>query len=272
MVSIGNMVLMIGCVVISIVAALIPYLMISKRSSALETGLPGAIGYGFLGYIWQYVLYMFGGVFVAKIPFLPALGDKGGLLVVNFLLTILTTACTAAALYWGIYLTNQKQISIYRSAAVGIGFGLGRIGIDLIYPYAYSFYLALQINGGRYQGEEKLKNSIIQTSPGSLVSGTYKCVLMLIIVIALALIMGHYYIAKNYKMAWISVLCIYEGIMLCNAVPRALIWNSETVLDICIIVLLTIVALGAGVVLRHWFQTKQVVINPLTIVKKGKGN
>ena len=69
MVSTINMVLMLVCVVVGIAAAAVPYLMINKRSSALETGLPGAVGYGVLGYVWQYVLYMFGGVFIARFPF-----------------------------------------------------------------------------------------------------------------------------------------------------------------------------------------------------------
>ena len=49
MVSTINMVLMLVCVVVGIAAAAVPYLMINKRSSALETGLPGAVGYGVLG-------------------------------------------------------------------------------------------------------------------------------------------------------------------------------------------------------------------------------
>lgn len=258
MVSTFNMVLMLVCVVVGIAAAAVPYFMISKRSSALETGLPGAIGYGVLGYVWQYVLYMFGGVFIARLPFLKGMNESAQVIVLNVLLTFLTTLCTVAALYWGIYLTNQKKVSIYRSATVGIGFGLGRIGLDLIYPYCYSFYLALQINGGTYSGKEELKNSILSSTSVSLVSGTYKCVLMLVIVLGIALIIGNYYISGNKKIAWIYPLVIYEVIMLMNALPRILFANRGYLAEIVVIVLYTIVASAAGVDIFCWFKTKQI--------------
>lgn len=259
MVSTFNMVLMLVCVVAGIAAAAVPYLMISRKSSALETGLPGAIGYGVLGYVWQYVLYIFGGgVFLYRLPFWRSMNETAQAIILNVLLTILTTLCTVAALYWGIYLTNQRKISIYRSATVGIGFGLGRIGLDLIYPYCHSFYLALQINGGTYHGKEELKNSIISTTSASLVSGTYKCVLMLVIVLDIALIMGNYYISKNKKMAWIYPLAVYEVIMLLNALPRLMFGNREIVAEVVVIVIYTIVAAAAGVDIYRWFKTGQI--------------
>lgn len=250
---------MLVCVVVGIASAAVPYFMISRRSSALETGLPGAVGYGVLGYVWQYVLYIFGGgVFLYRLPFWRSMNGTAQAIVLNVLLTILTTLCTVAALYWGIYLTNQRKISIYRSATVGIGFGLGRIGLDLIYPYCHSFYLALQINGGTYHGKEELKNSIISTTSASMVSGTYKCVLMLVIVLDIALIMGNYYISENKKMAWIYPLVVYEVIMLLNALPRLIFGNREIVAEVVVIVIYTILAAVAGVDIFRWFKTGQI--------------
>lgn len=260
MVSTFNMVLMLVCVVVGIAAAAIPYLMISKRSSALETGLPGAMGYGVLGYVWQYVLYIFGGgVFVARLPFWESMNKTAQVIVLNLLLTILTTLCTVAALYWGIYLTNQKKISIYRSATVGIGFGLGRIGLDLVYPYCHSFYLALQINGGTYKGQEELKISILSSTSISLVTLLYKCILMLLIVVYIALIMGNYYISGNKKMAWIYPLVAYEVIMLFNILPRLMFPDREVLAEIVVIVIYTILAAAAGVNIYHWFKTGRIV-------------
>lgn len=259
MVSTFNMVLMLVCVVVGIAAAAVPYFMISRRSSALETGLPGAVGYGVLGYVWQYILYIFGGgVFLYRLPFWRSMNGTAQAIILNILLTILTTLCTVAALYWGIYLTNQRKISIYRSATVGIGFGLGRIGLDLIYPYCHSFYLALQINGGTYHGKEELKNSIISTTSASMVSGTYKCVLILVIVLDIALIMGNYYISENKKMAWIYPLAVYEVIMLLNALPRLMFGNREIVAEVVVIVIYTILAAVAGVDIYHWFKTGRI--------------
>lgn len=250
---------MLVCVVVGIAAAAVPYFMISRRSSALETGLPGAVGYGVLGYVWQYILYIFGGgVFLYRLPFWRSMNGTAQAIILNILLTILTTLCTVAALYWGIYLTNQRKISIYRSATVGIGFGLGRIGLDLIYPYCHSFYLALQINGGTYHGKEELKNSIISTTSASMVSGTYKCVLILVIVLDIALIMGNYYISENKKMAWIYPLAVYEVIMLLNALPRLMFGNREIVAEVVVIVIYTILAAVAGVDIYHWFKTGRI--------------
>ena len=47
---------MIVCPLIALVVLGIAYYKIHKRSSKLETGLPGALGYGFLGYLWQYLI------------------------------------------------------------------------------------------------------------------------------------------------------------------------------------------------------------------------
>lgn len=259
MVSTFNMVLMLVCVVAGVAAAAVPYLMISRRTSALETGLPGAVGYGVLGYVWQYVLYIFGGgMFLYRLPFWKSMNGTARMILLNILLTILTTLCTVAALYWGIYLTNQKKISIYRSATVGIGFGLGKIGLDLIYPYCHSFYLALQINAGTYKGDEKLKSSILSSTSASLVTGTYKCILMLLIVMDIALVMGHYYISEKKKMAWAYPLVVYEIIMLLNALPRLIFASRELLAEIVVIVIYTILAAAAGVDLYRWFKTGQI--------------
>ena len=56
MVSTITMLVMAICVLVSVAVPVIPLFMIRKRSSKIETGLSGAVGYGFLGYIWQYLL------------------------------------------------------------------------------------------------------------------------------------------------------------------------------------------------------------------------
>ena len=189
MVSTITMLVMAICVLVSVAVPVIPLFMIRKRSSKIETGLSGELARG-------------GGAFQTA--------------VMNILLTFVSTAFTALSLYWGIYLTNQKQISLYRSAAVGIGFSLGKIAIDLVYPYVYSMYFAFQINAGTFQADEDMRLSILNTSIGSLLTGTYKCLLMFVIIFAITLIMGHYYIEKNRKMTWLSVIASYEVIMLIN--------------------------------------------------------
>lgn len=269
MVSLVKLGAMVVCVLICIVAIAIPTYLIKCRSSKIETGLSGAIGYGFLGYIWQYVFLMFAVVLVSR--FFISGNKEPNVALMQFLLTFVTTACTAVSLYWGIYLTNQKQISIYRSAAVGIGFSLGKMGIDLIYPYATSFYFSLQINAGTFHGEEALRYSILETTVPSLFAGTYKCLLMFVIIFAIALIMGHYYIAGKKQMAWLSVLGIYEVIMLINMGLQFTFGRlSQTANDIAFMIVFTVVAVLAVLVLYHWLRTDEVEWNPQKLLQKMK--
>ncbi len=267
MVSIVKMAVMAVCVLISIAALAIPTVQIKKRSSNIETGLAGAIGYGLLGYIWQYIFYMFAGMLIVRMNFLG--NGKLSAVVINLLLTLISTGCTALSLYWGIYLTNQKQLSIYRSAAVGIGFSLGKIGIDLIYSYLYSLYFSYQINAGTYRASEEIRQSILESTIPSLVAGTYKCLLMFVIIFAIALLMGHFYIAGNKKMAWMVVLVVYEIVMLVNLALQSVFGPiSATASDVSIMAVFTVFAVLAGLVLHHWFRTGEVEWNPGKIIKK----
>lgn len=272
MVSTMTMILMIACVLVGIAVLAIPYIMISRRSSNLETGLPGAVGYGFLGYIWQYIIYMFLGLFLTKMSFWQSINKTFAEVLVNILLTLVTTGCTAASLYWGLYLTNQKQISIYRSATVGIGYSLGKIGMDLIYPNISSVYFSIQINRGTFQADDELKqelkNSILSTTNGQLISSTYKCILMFVIVFAITLVMGNYYIEKNKKMTWLSVLVSYEVIMLLNIILRYVTGGAY---DVVFMIVFTLIAVAAGLILCHWFKTGEVEKNPMAIVKRLRG-
>ena len=143
---------------------------------------------------------------------------------------------------------------------MGIGFSLGKIGIDLIYPYIYSLYFSVQINNGTYAAAEDIKESIVNTTPLSLISGTYKCLLMFVIIFVIALIMGKYYISKNKKMAWFSVLVIYEVIMLLNVALKYMFGDAS---DIAMIIVFTIIAAAGVLILYNWFKNDEVEVNPL---------
>lgn len=270
MVSMTTIVMMAFCVLVSIAALAIPFMRIRKRSSKIEAGFTGALCYGFLGYIWQYIFYLFAGVFLAKFLVM----DNGRIreVVLSILLTFVNTALTALSLYWGIYLTNQKQLSLYRSTAVGIGFSLGKIGIDLIYPYITSIYFSFQINQGTFQvvdeTKEGIRKSILETTVGSLLSGTYKCMLMFVIIFAAALIMGHYYIQKNNKMALFSVFCIYETVTLVNVILLQIFRDGpEVVQEAVIMAALTAIAAAGGIILYYWFRYDEVEANPLAVIR-----
>lgn len=266
MISVFTMVMMAVCVLIGVAVPFGCILLLKGRSSKIESGLSGAVGYGVLGYVWQYVFYMFIGAFLMSAP-IPG-NEMVKAVILQFLLTLVSTGCTAASLYWGIYLTNQKQISLYRSAAVGIGFSLGKIGIDLVYPYVYSLYLSLQMNEGTCQVNEFIQESILNTTAGSLISGLYKCLLMFVIIFWIALIMGKYYIQDNKKLTWIFVIGVYEMIMIINVVLRYLFRRTELGTDIALMVVLTLIAAAAGVILWHWYQHDEVEVNPLAVIRR----
>lgn len=266
MISVFTMVMMAVCVLIGVAVPFGCILLLKGCSSKIESGLSGAVGYGVLGYVWQYVFYMFIGAFLMSAP-IPG-NEMVKAVILQFLLTLVSTGCTAASLYWGIYLTNQKQISLYRSAAVGIGFSLGKIGIDLVYPYVYSLYLSLQMNEGTCQVNEFIQESILNTTAGSLISGLYKCLLMFVIIFWIALIMGKYYIQDNKKMTWIFVIGVYEMIMIINVVLRHLFRRTELGTDIAIMVVLTLIAAAAGVILWHWYRHDEVEVNPLAVIRR----
>lgn len=253
------MVMMVVCVLAGIAVPAFFIFLVKKRSSKIEAGLSGAIGYGFLGYIWQYLFLTVLTVFAIRLP-VPG-SEAFRVIVINFLLTFVSTGCVALSLYWGIYLTNQKQLSLYRSAAVGIGFSLGKIGIDLVYSYLYKLYLAIQISNGA-EVDEMVLQFMGGTTVGALVLGTYKCLLMLVIVFATALIMGNYYIQKNRKMAWISVFVIYEAVMLAGFLVRYLTGGGELWYNVAFIVVFTAIAAAGGLVLYHWLRTGEVENDP----------
>lgn len=264
MISTFTMAMMVVCILVGVAVPFFCILFLKGRSSKIETGLAGAVGYGMLGYVWQYVFYVFIGAFLAKMPIPGSLTVR--FVILQFLLTLVSTGCTAASLYWGIYLTNQKQLSLYRSAAVGIGFSLGKLGIELVYPYAYKFYLSLQMNAGTCRADEQIQQWVADTTAGSLISGWYTCFVMFIIVFGIALVMGKYYVQDRKKMSWVFVIVVYEAIMIMNLALGYLFRSTELGMDIALTVVLTLIAAASGVILWHWFRHDEVVVNPLDII------
>lgn len=273
MVSMTKIVSMAVCILLSITAMAIPLFMLKKRSSKIETGLSGAVAYGFLGYVWQSVLSVF---LVVLVNWIPIFGSGGfRTFAVNFLGMLCGVACTALSLFWGIYLTNQKQRSLYRSAAVGIGFSLGKTTVEYIALYARDIYYSIQINNGTYQASDdtrlSIKQSILERSTATVFTGMYKCLVMFVIIFAITLIMGNFYLQNENKKAWISVICLYGGVILINIILRQ-IFDSDikTAYDVSYIVVYTVLAGGAGIILYHWFRHGIVELNPLAVIRSMK--
>ncbi len=252
MVPVYLMVMMIACIVITLGALVAMIVVLHKKSKSIETGLSGAISYGALGYVWQYVFYAFFGMFVSvglrKVGF--------NMTAIAFVITLVTTILTFLSLWWGIYLTNQKQLSLYRSAAVGIGFSLGKVLTDMVYSYGYSFYFSLVINRGEHVNDE-LRNSILNTSALELISGTIKCLTMYVIITAMALIMGYYYINKKKAVMAAFALAFYEILMIINLLIGFL---PSVVSSILTIVFLVAVAVFMGRIVYIWLKTEEIVL------------
>ena len=100
MISTFTMAMMVVCILIGVAVPFFCILFLKGRSSKIETGLAGAVGYGMLGYVWQYVFYVFIGAFLARMPIPGSLTVR--FVILQFLLTLVSTGCTAASLYWGI--------------------------------------------------------------------------------------------------------------------------------------------------------------------------
>ena len=80
----------------------------------------GAIGYGIMGYFWQEIIYSFLGL-LALTKMRDVLNATGGnAVVVAFVEALAGSVFVAAGLYWGVYLTNTKQRSLYRSTTVDV--------------------------------------------------------------------------------------------------------------------------------------------------------
>ena len=258
---------MIVCPLIALVVLGIAYYKIHKRSSKLETGLPGALGYGFLGYLWQYLIFSF--LAVCLMTLVPK-GVSGIAKVgVSFGLTFLSTAFTIAALYWGIYLTNERKRSLYRSAVVGIGFSLGKVAIELVQSYFYSAYVSIRINNGQIGKETDYMKAIERTTIPSMLEGTYKCLLMFIVIMAITLIMAKYYEERKVHHAWITGAVIYEVIMLINQLFVNVI-PSGIAQKIVVLIVLTVIAVICGSVVWHWFKTDEIEPDPRKILSAGK--
>ncbi len=261
MISVAKMVSMIICILLCVVMVAVPSWMIKQRSRKIETGLLGALGYGFVGYVWYYIFYIFIGVF------LMAKAGTTGVLVQIFM-TLISTSLTVLSLFWGIYLTNQKQHSIYRSAAVGIGFAFGKMAIELIYDNLYKFYFSLQINSGTFQADSSIRKAIEGTSTSTMYLDVYRCFLMFLLVFALALIMGHLYLQENVKKMAILAAILYETVTIINVFVTSVLPGAAA--SIAQFLFLTLVGVASGTILLHWFKTNKVVLNPLEIWKKGK--
>ncbi len=246
---------------------------IRSKSSKIEAGLLGAFSYGLLGFLWQYFFVLFIGGLMARMPIFnsePISIFQSCLL--NVLISLITAGFMALALFWGIYLTNQKQLSVYRSTMVGVGFIFGKVALEQIYPYLFSFYQGMALNRGMKIPED-VRRALMNTRTADLVTGTYKTLMLVPIVLAIAMIMGELYARKQFQQSYLAGFLIYEGILLCNAILRGILPNSVSE-NIMWMIALTIFAFLGVLLVLNWFRTDQVEMDIRKVwnkFRKGEG-
>lgn len=219
------------------------YAAVNKRSRKIETGMMGAVGYGFLGFLWQQLIYLMMIVVLSNATWLrDAIGSD--FILSAFVYGLVCSIFVALGLYWGIYLTNQKQRSIYRSTAIGIGFGLGSLAWNILAPYGMSLYYAFQINAGVYAGDAQTKESILASSAAAMSLDALKCTLLLLVYMGVACLMSHYYLEGNKIYPWVVPVATQLLISLANAAMKE--YMPEMAARIGIYVVLGLLA-GAGV-------------------------
>ena len=205
MVTTGQVMGYVMAIALPLIAGLIPFYVFWRCSSKIERGMLGAMGYGMAGYFWQQIIYGFLGL-LAITNLKDGLNATGGNAVfVAFVEALASSLFVAVGLYWGIYLTNTKQRSLYRSATVGIGFGLGAA----ILEYGFSLYHAVQINMGIFTGHDSEKMRILTTSTVSLYVDAYRNILFVMIYMGVALLIGKYYLEKNRVASWATPILVY---------------------------------------------------------------
>ncbi len=205
MVSTGQMMGYVMAILLPLIAVLIPFYILWKQSSKVERGMLGAIGYGIMGYFWQEIIYSFLGL-LALTKMRDVLNATGGnAVVVAFVEALAGSIFVAAGLYWGVYLTNTKQRSLYRSTTVGLGFGLGAA----LLTYGFQLYYAIRINVGAFTGTDMAKASILSTSTASLYLDAVRNILVVLVYMGVAFLVGKNYLEKKRLAAWLTPIIVY---------------------------------------------------------------
>lgn len=211
MVSWINMTAYIFNILIVLAVAGILYFLLHSKIKMSETGMPGAIGYGIAGYLWGSLLLPI--VIIAVLGTLKIFsGMQQNVFPVYILfMSVFNAIFTLLANVWGIFLTNQKQKSLYRSSTVGLGFGFANAAILV----GISLYTAILMNGGKVTGltSEEI-TAFVNTSPVDIVASGIQVVMVMIFYTFVAMILGPKINAKDWKGVILYGLLYYAGLHL----------------------------------------------------------
>lgn len=242
-------------IVLPLFVAVLLYIVLHRHSRKLETGMMGAAGYGIMGYLWQQLIYLMMIVVITNMAWLR--NAIGNIYVVSaFLYSLVCSIFVALGLYWGIYLTNQKQRSMYRSVTIGIGFGVGNLAWNILVPYGMSLYYAIQMNAGVFAGSENTKQSILATACSTMYLDALKCTLFLLIYMGIAYQMSVYYLEGKKIYAWGVPIVVQLFISFTNSLIKQ--YMPETAAKICIYVILALLAAVSGWMVVRWLRADRL--------------
>ena len=248
MVTTGQMTGYVIAIVLPLLAGLIPFYLFWKRSSKIERGMLGASGYGVMGYFWQEIIYSFLGL-LALTKMRGVLNATGGNAVLVALIEALAGSLfVALGLYWGIYLTNTKQRSLYRSATIGIGFGLGAAFLT----YGFQLYYAVRINTGSFTGTNLAKANILATSTASLYVDAFRNILVVMIYMGVALLMGKFYLERNRLASWLVPILVYVFMRFTDVLLNT--YAPAVVAKASYLVILTLLAAASVWMVSQWLK------------------
>lgn len=257
MVTTGQIVGIAMAFVLPILVGAIPFALLRKRSSKIEGGMPGAIGYGVMGYVWQELIYSFLGLLTLT-KLIDVLNMTGaGAILIAIVESLLSAIFVSLGMYWALYLTNTKQRSIYRSATIGIGFGIGYA----LLTYGFQLYYAIKINSGTFTGVESAKAAILATSTASLYVAAYRNIVMLLVFLGVALFMGKYYLAGKRLFAWVTPIIVYAFIRFVDVILNT--YLPDAVAEIIVLVMLTALAAGSVWVLIGFLRTGVIAVGKM---------
>ncbi len=199
-----NMAAYIFSAILCLVVTGIIYVLLWRKNKSIETGMLGAIGYGLTGYLWGGLLFPI--VVLALIGNLTSLtGLKDNIYILYLLfVSIFNAFFSILANVWGIFLTNQKQHSLFRSTTVGLGYGFTNAVIVTWLP----LYEAVQINRGVVAAPATQQSMVDILAVGVSSSA------MVVFFALTAMLLGQYVVEKDWKNTILCGLTCYGGMNL----------------------------------------------------------
>ena len=247
----GQMVSMLLAPIIPLIVALGGCALLYHYTNKERTGILNSFGYGLIAFGIQTLVYELVVVLVQKYDWLQnvLLANRVTMLVI---LPVVYSVLIALCLCWGVGKVNQEKKSLIRSAAMGIGFGMGNVIWNILVPYVSSMYYAARINTGSFVGSDELALSISEIRPLAVMLDSLKSIYLIVIYMALGYVVGRYLNAAKSLLIVFLVQCFLS---VTNALVRQYV-TSEVAGTVILHSIFIVTALAGGFLIHKWL-TKQ---------------